>query len=244
MGARDLDPILSIEYTTDPMWYKFPSLSPYNAMGNNPIMFIDPDGKEKINAFQKEDKLHTAAEKAKDNDNTIYVFAHGNSGAMHLSTNSSSNSNSGWQLYPTKTSINTQKETSREIFSAAELDKFLSVHSTLWQNRSENDNFLIVLVSCNVGYLDLAKQISENPIFKNHTIIAPDNFVWGDKNGIFTVSPKATNSDGSIIYRGGTPIRSDELGKWNYYNNGKLVQTKEGDDFNNIVIPYRATTTE
>jgi hypothetical protein len=44
MGARDLDPILSIEYTTDPMWYKFPSLSPYNAMGNNPIMFIDPDG--------------------------------------------------------------------------------------------------------------------------------------------------------------------------------------------------------
>jgi hypothetical protein len=45
MGARDLDPILSIEYTTDPMWYKFPSLSPYNAMGNNPIMFIDPDGR-------------------------------------------------------------------------------------------------------------------------------------------------------------------------------------------------------
>jgi hypothetical protein len=44
MGARDLDPILSIEYTTDPMWYKFPSLSPYNAMGNNPIMFVDPDG--------------------------------------------------------------------------------------------------------------------------------------------------------------------------------------------------------
>jgi hypothetical protein len=44
MGARDLDPILSIEYTTDPMWYKFPSLSPYNAMGNNPINFIDPDG--------------------------------------------------------------------------------------------------------------------------------------------------------------------------------------------------------
>jgi hypothetical protein len=46
MGARDLDPILSIEYTTDPMWYKFPSLSPYNAMGNNPIMYIDPDGRD------------------------------------------------------------------------------------------------------------------------------------------------------------------------------------------------------
>jgi hypothetical protein len=50
MGARDLDPILSIEYTTDPMWYKFPSLSPYNAMGNNPIMFIDPDGKKVVDA--------------------------------------------------------------------------------------------------------------------------------------------------------------------------------------------------
>jgi hypothetical protein len=48
MGARDLDPILSIEYTTDPMWYKFPSLSPYNAMGNNPIMFVDPDGRDLV----------------------------------------------------------------------------------------------------------------------------------------------------------------------------------------------------
>jgi hypothetical protein len=51
MGARDLDPILSIEYTTDPMWYKFPSLSPYNAMGNNPIMFIDPDGSAVVDAL-------------------------------------------------------------------------------------------------------------------------------------------------------------------------------------------------
>jgi hypothetical protein len=32
--------------STDPMLDKFPNISPYNAMGNSPVMFIDPDGQD------------------------------------------------------------------------------------------------------------------------------------------------------------------------------------------------------
>lgn len=38
--------IVSRWLSQDPLARKYPSLSPYNFVGNNPIMFIDPDGRE------------------------------------------------------------------------------------------------------------------------------------------------------------------------------------------------------
>jgi RHS repeat-associated protein len=46
-GARMLDPRYGRWLSVDPLAAKYPSLSPFNFTGNNPIMFIDPDG-EKI----------------------------------------------------------------------------------------------------------------------------------------------------------------------------------------------------
>lgn len=42
--ARYYDSWLSIFNSTDPMWYKYPHLSPYTYCSNNPIMRIDPTG--------------------------------------------------------------------------------------------------------------------------------------------------------------------------------------------------------
>jgi RHS repeat-associated protein len=47
-GARYYDSDLSIWISVDPMSDKYPSLSPYNYCANNPIMLIDPNGKEPI----------------------------------------------------------------------------------------------------------------------------------------------------------------------------------------------------
>ena len=42
--ARYYDSWLSTFNSTDPMWYKYPHLSPYAYCANNPVMRIDPDG--------------------------------------------------------------------------------------------------------------------------------------------------------------------------------------------------------
>ncbi|TNE27608.1 MAG: RHS repeat-associated core domain-containing protein [Bacteroidetes bacterium] len=43
-GARYYDNQLSMWLSVDPMTAKYPSMSPYNFSGNNPIVFVDPNG--------------------------------------------------------------------------------------------------------------------------------------------------------------------------------------------------------
>jgi len=45
-GARYYDPKLSIWMSVDPLAGKYPAWSPYNYTMNNPIKFIDPDGRD------------------------------------------------------------------------------------------------------------------------------------------------------------------------------------------------------
>ncbi len=47
-GARYYDSGLSIWLSVDPMSDKYPSMSPYNYCMNNPVIFVDPDGREFI----------------------------------------------------------------------------------------------------------------------------------------------------------------------------------------------------
>lgn len=47
-GARMYDARLGIFTSTDPLAHKFPWQSPYSAFANNPIMFIDADGREPV----------------------------------------------------------------------------------------------------------------------------------------------------------------------------------------------------
>jgi RHS repeat-associated protein len=47
-GARYYDPSIILWLSVDPLAHKYPGLSPYNFVENNPIIHIDPDGREKI----------------------------------------------------------------------------------------------------------------------------------------------------------------------------------------------------
>ncbi|EHQ41278.1 RHS repeat-associated core domain-containing protein [Myroides odoratus] len=45
-GARYYDPTMSIFLSVDPHAEKYPNINPYVYVANNPIMFIDPDGRD------------------------------------------------------------------------------------------------------------------------------------------------------------------------------------------------------
>jgi len=47
-GARYYDPKISIWLSVDPLAEKYPNETPYMYCGNNPIVFIDPDGQDRI----------------------------------------------------------------------------------------------------------------------------------------------------------------------------------------------------
>ena len=52
-GARYYTPEIGIWLSVDPLSDKYPSLSPYAYCANNPVMLIDPDGREIVNAYEK-----------------------------------------------------------------------------------------------------------------------------------------------------------------------------------------------
>lgn len=69
-GARMYNPRLGRWLSTDPSAKEFPSMSPYVGIGNNPIMFKDPDGRLIVPSI----KL-TTQEKSQINATYVYLCA-------------------------------------------------------------------------------------------------------------------------------------------------------------------------
>ncbi len=81
-GARILDPRVGRWLSMDPLADKYASVSPYSAMGNNPMNMVDPDGKD-IYYFERHESewnivyTHVATEKSVE-VKYVYVYTHTN----------------------------------------------------------------------------------------------------------------------------------------------------------------------
>ena len=61
-GARYLDPTGAMWLSVDPMWEKYAGMSPYNYCMGNPVVYVDPDGRENtiyLVDLQTEKKIDT-----------------------------------------------------------------------------------------------------------------------------------------------------------------------------------------
>jgi len=217
-------------WSRDPMFEKYPSISPYTYCANNPVGYIDPNGEEKINGFDKnrskgDKKLHASTQNATDG-HAIHVFAHGDKKGFVARINQ------------TDEKGNESVKTYR-VHNAKLLNEFLSEQSSIWQNRQEGEHITIILHACNTGNgaNSFAQNVSSDVVFENVTFVAPDDFYWQSTSGNGTVAPKAVDNNGNVkTDKNDSPVKSTELGKWNYFRKGTLIDAKQGN-YNPDAIP-------
>jgi len=84
-GARIYDPRLGRWLSVDPFWKQYSNLSPYAAFANCPILLIDPNGKEIINAAtdpEQQARVDAAIELLKQTLPEFFEYMN----SLHLST--------------------------------------------------------------------------------------------------------------------------------------------------------------
>ena len=81
-GARQYNPVTARWDRVAPLSEKYYDVSPYAYCANNPVRYVDPDGREKLIFFQPHDKDNDILIKGANNfkdDGAIHIFAHGSS---------------------------------------------------------------------------------------------------------------------------------------------------------------------
>jgi RHS repeat-associated protein len=89
-GARYYDSGLSIWLSVDPMSDKYPNLTPYNYCANNPVILVDPDGREVeynsnidiiiVAAFRLVNSKFDSYVKTLENSDELYTFNYNEDG--------------------------------------------------------------------------------------------------------------------------------------------------------------------
>lgn len=149
-SARYYEPAIGRFTTVDPLAEKYYSISPYAYVDNNPLKYIDPTGKEKINGLYNPKSispllrsiLAEAVEKRRHIDNEfIHIYAHGSKDGF--------------------TFVNKNGE-KQIIRNQTDFMIFLEKNSYTWRDKKGKD-VVVVFHSCNIGEFagEMAKKFSD-----------------------------------------------------------------------------------
>ena len=207
-GARYFDPKRVFWYSTDELEKNNPYVSTYTYCDDNPIVFYEQEGREKIIALNYRSGQNAesnriivkAVQNFQDNPHTINIWAHGNEKSMTV-------------YY---------KNTGRSeiIRDSKSFIKLLKTNSKVWNNSKDGKNVTIVLHSCSTGAIlkngdGLAQSLSKD--IPNAIIIAPDH----------TVKVNSSSGERGVFFN--DTRMEEEMGQWNQFENGKLTKIFPGD---------------
>ena len=99
-GARGYDPRLGRWQALDPLASKYPSMSPYNFVGNSPLLFVDPDGRKIVFSESASDeyKKKTLAHLQKLTNDKLEIKGNEVVVAKHSGANEGKNLEMGTEL--------------------------------------------------------------------------------------------------------------------------------------------------
>jgi hypothetical protein len=132
------------------------------------------------------------------------------------------------------------------ITDAKGLNQLLNRNSDAWKNKESNEGMTVILYSCRTGADEknkdgskkdegFAQKVSDSPEFKDVEIIAPDQRVYFNDEGL-TGTYEAEYAGPNDEYKldsnnqAKNKERSDTPGNWNVYKNNKLIRTIKGDE--------------
>ena len=205
-GARQYNPVTARWDRVDPQAEKYYSTSPYAYCANNPVRFIDPDGKEIIDMLPAQTKKQEIAKQNffnrwHDNSSSIILMAHGGDNGKSFST----------QNYPIHEKIYANIPYGMVFF--------LEDNSKIWNISSiASDKVQLVMFSCETGSKNgLAENLSKQDDFQKISIFAPSE-------------PVNINPDGSVSINNNGVWREYLNGEVvNEYSGNMLPGTQEFD---------------
>ena len=216
-GARQYDPVLGRWDRMDPLCEKYYDISPYVYCGDNPVMLVDPDGKEVrdgLGGYNKDNKdlKQLIQYLAKHDDpNSIMIVAHG-----VVKEGEKMASSINIKTYDPKT----KEWNDNYISTGKELSQFLFQNSNVWKNYKAGnikaEDMHIVFYSCSSS--DVVKQISSYSEFKDITFIAPDKDVGVDKHNKVFVADMVETPEGKTVIDS-SPGKG--FGNWVTIRNGR-----------------------
>lgn len=210
-GARWMDASIGRWHSMDPLCEKYYSVSPYVYCMNNPVMLVDPDGKEILDMLPAQTLTHAMGKhnffnRWHDNSNSIILMGHGGDNGKSFCT------------------VNDPIVDKIFANSSYGMEYFLEDNTKTWNFGSiASEKVELVLFSCETGSDDgLAENLSKQDGFQDISIFAPSESVCIHPDGSVSIDNHGVwreYRNGEVVneYSGNTVPGTQEFNSSNFW---------------------------